>query len=184
VVADTLLCLVFYAGWLASLLYGSFLLLDSWDFLEAYTFMYFRSLSFLSQVFSKITFPPSSNTPLSIMVPDLTPNVGLFWYFFIEIFEQFRVLFLYTFQFHLFVYVLPLSIKLRNNPLFLAFILNGIIGTFKSYPSVGDTALLLGLLPLFQPIFRRTSTLFPIGNPGSDAFPSPLFQTFGTASSL
>ena len=48
-----------------------------------------------------------------LLVPDLTPNIGLFWYFFIEIFEHFRVFFLSTFQLHVFLYVLPLAVKLR-----------------------------------------------------------------------
>jgi hypothetical protein len=35
------------------------------------------------------------------MVPDLTPNVGLFWYFFMEIFDHFKSFFLFIFQYHI-----------------------------------------------------------------------------------
>ena len=34
----------------------------------------------------------------TLTVPDLTPNVGLFWYFFIEIFDHFKSFFLFIFQ--------------------------------------------------------------------------------------
>ncbi|PRD28141.1 UNVERIFIED_CONTAM: Phosphatidylinositol glycan anchor biosynthesis class U protein [Trichonephila clavipes] len=49
-----------------------------------------------------------------LSVPDLTPNIGLFWYFFTEIFEHFRVFFLCTFQLNVFVYTTPLAVRLRQ----------------------------------------------------------------------
>lgn len=49
----------------------------------------------------------------SLSVPDLTPNIGLFWYFFAEMFEHFRLFFLCVFQINVFFYTLPLSIKLK-----------------------------------------------------------------------
>lgn len=49
----------------------------------------------------------------SIFVTDLTPNVGMFWYFFIEIFDQFRSFFMVVFQFHTFIFTIPVCIKLR-----------------------------------------------------------------------
>lgn len=33
-----------------------------------------------------------------LSAPDLTPNIGLFWYFFTEMFEHFRLFFLAVFQ--------------------------------------------------------------------------------------
>ena len=48
-----------------------------------------------------------------LTVPDLTPNIGLFWYFFTEAFEHFRVFFLCVFQINAFIYVLPLSVRFR-----------------------------------------------------------------------
>lgn len=33
----------------------------------------------------------------------MTPNIGLFWYFFTEVFEQFRYLFTGIFQAHTFI---------------------------------------------------------------------------------
>lgn len=49
----------------------------------------------------------------SLMVSDLTPNLGLFWYFFIEMFDQFRPFFILVFQIHVFIFAAPISIKLR-----------------------------------------------------------------------
>jgi phosphatidylinositol glycan class U len=49
----------------------------------------------------------------SLTVSDLTPNLGLCWYFFIEMFDQFRPFFLVVFQIHVFIFAVPVSIKLR-----------------------------------------------------------------------
>lgn len=46
-------------------------------------------------------------------VRDLTPNVGIFWYFFIEVFDHFRPFFLWVFQINILVYLVPLSLTLR-----------------------------------------------------------------------
>uniref|UniRef100_A0A2P2KZU6 Phosphatidylinositol glycan anchor biosynthesis class U protein n=1 Tax=Rhizophora mucronata TaxID=61149 RepID=A0A2P2KZU6_RHIMU len=45
--------------------------------------------------------------------------------------------------------MLPLAIRLNHRPCFLAFIYIAITSMLKSYPSVGDSALYLGLLGLF-----------------------------------
>jgi len=50
---------------------------------------------------------------IRLSVPDQTPNLGLFWYFFTETFEHFRVFFLCVFQMNAFVYVIPLTIRFR-----------------------------------------------------------------------
>jgi GPI transamidase subunit PIG-U len=48
-----------------------------------------------------------------ILATDLAPNIGLWWYFFIEMFDHFRNFFLLAFNVHLISYVAPLSIKYR-----------------------------------------------------------------------
>ena len=48
-----------------------------------------------------------------LLLPDLTPNVGLWWYFFIEMFDSFREFFLCVFQLHLLIYVGGLCIRIR-----------------------------------------------------------------------
>ncbi|KAJ3680643.1 hypothetical protein LUZ60_016921 [Juncus effusus] len=84
-----------------------------------------------------------------LTVEDLSPNIGIFWYFFAEVFEFFRDFFLIVFHVNILFIVLPLAIRLKNRPVFLAFVYTAISAMLKSYPSVGDSALYLGLLGLF-----------------------------------
>lgn len=89
-----------------------------------------------------------------IFATDLTPNLGLWWYFFMEIFDHFRDFFLLTFNVHLACHVLPFSIKYRQDPLFGITVMVGVIAVFKSYPTMGDHALFMGLLSLHSQIFE------------------------------
>ncbi|RPA95973.1 PIG-U-domain-containing protein [Choiromyces venosus 120613-1] len=95
----------------------------------------------------------ASTYGVHLLLPDLTPNVGLWWYFFIEMFDSFREFFLCVFQLHLAVYLAGLCLRLRKQPLFVITTLLGISSIFKSYPSIGDTALYLSLLSLYRHIF-------------------------------
>ncbi|KAI7807369.1 phosphatidylinositol glycan anchor biosynthesis class U protein precursor [Triplophysa rosa] len=107
----------------------SFFLLGSWDFIPSvYGFI--------------------------LTVPDLTPNMGLFWYFFAEMFEHFRLFFICVFQINVFFYTIPLSIKLKEHPVFLIFMQIAIISIFKSYPTVGDVALYMAFLPAWDHLYR------------------------------
>ncbi|XP_041436175.1 phosphatidylinositol glycan anchor biosynthesis class U protein-like [Xenopus laevis] len=75
-----------YLGSLCVLVCHSFFLLNSWDFIPSiYGFI--------------------------LSVPDLTPNIGLFWYFFAEMFEHFSLFFVCIFQINVFFYTLPLTIN-------------------------------------------------------------------------
>ncbi|RWS15875.1 phosphatidylinositol glycan anchor biosynthesis class U protein-like protein [Dinothrombium tinctorium] len=89
-----------------------------------------------------------------LTVPDFTPNVGLFWYFFTEMFDHFRDFFLWTFQINSFLYVIPLSLTLRKDPNFLFFILLILLSLFKPYPSISDFAIYLALLPQWSHLFN------------------------------
>ncbi|KAF2076361.1 hypothetical protein CYY_002318 [Polysphondylium violaceum] len=116
---------LFYLLSFSSLIYLSYTLLGSWEFL-------------------------SKTYGFTLFVEDLTPNIGLFWYYFIEVFDHFRNFFLFIFQYHVFIYCIPLAIRLKNHPLFYFWALCAIIATFKSYPALGDTALHVSLLPLLN----------------------------------
>ncbi|KAL1613015.1 hypothetical protein SLS60_001247 [Paraconiothyrium brasiliense] len=111
-----------------ALLFASALLTGSWDFLEA-------------------------TYGVRILLPDLTPNVGLWWYFFTEMFDSFRDFFLGVFWLHVASYTPGLTIRLRTQPLFVAATLTGIFAIFTPYPSVADAALYLSLVPLFRHLF-------------------------------
>ena len=117
-----------FAVCLAALLGASFCLEGSWAFLRStYGFI--------------------------LGVPDLTPNVGVFWYFFTEMFEHFRIFFVCVFQINTFIYSIPLAVKLCDRPLFQLYVVMFLVSIFKSYPSYADTALYLSLLPLWQHVF-------------------------------
>lgn len=89
-----------------------------------------------------------SSTYLFVLrVPDLLPNMGLFWYFFTEMFDHFVTFFTYVFQLNAFVYTLPLAIRLHNAPLVNAILQMAIVAVFKSYPSMAETGLYLSLMP-------------------------------------
>jgi GPI-anchor transamidase subunit U len=55
----------------------------------------------------------SSTYGVQLLLPDLTPNVGLWWYFFIEMFDSFREFFLGVFWLHLVGYVGGFSFRMR-----------------------------------------------------------------------
>ncbi|XP_078608638.1 GPI-anchor transamidase component PIGU-like isoform X1 [Branchiostoma floridae x Branchiostoma japonicum] len=95
-----------------------------------------------------------------MLAPDLTPNMGLFWYFFTEMFEHFRIFFLCVFQLNAVFYVIPLAIKLRDHPMFHLHLLVGLTAVFKSYPTFGDAALFLSLLPVWGHCFKYMRNLF------------------------
>jgi hypothetical protein len=114
---------------------------------------------------------------LSIGVSDLTPNVGMWWYFVTEMFDHFRPFFLGVFhvcsklyhnhtkshgrllnlQLNNVIYVAPLCLRLRHDPLLAMIIMTGIFGTWKSYPGLGDLGLWAGLLSCFPEVISSTS---------------------------
>uniref|UniRef100_A0A8D0F9B5 Phosphatidylinositol glycan anchor biosynthesis class U n=1 Tax=Strix occidentalis caurina TaxID=311401 RepID=A0A8D0F9B5_STROC len=113
----------------------SFFLLNSWDFIPSvYGFI--------------------------LSVPDLTPNIGLFWYFFAEMFEHFSLFFICVFQINVFFYTIPLAIKLKEHPVFFMFVQIAIISIFKSYPTVGDIALYMAFLPVWSHLYRFLRNIF------------------------
>ncbi|CAG8979400.1 hypothetical protein HYALB_00010491 [Hymenoscyphus albidus] len=115
-------------GFLYSLFHMSYIITGSWEFIE-------------------------STYGVQLLLPDLTPNVGLWWYFFIEMFDSFRNFFLGVFWLHLSSYVAGLTIRLRRQPLFVIITLLGIFAIFKPYPSISDTSLYLAMLPLYRHVF-------------------------------
>jgi phosphatidylinositol glycan class U len=90
---------------------------------------------------------------IQLTLSDLTPNVGLWWYFFIEMFDSFRSFFLGVFWLHLSCYVGGLTLRIRRQPLVVLTLLLGIFAIFKPYPSISDTSLFLALVPLYRHVF-------------------------------
>ncbi|XP_023017111.1 phosphatidylinositol glycan anchor biosynthesis class U [Leptinotarsa decemlineata] len=99
-----------------------------------------------------------------LTVPDLQPNIGLFWYFFTEMFDHFRELFIFAFQINASVlYLVPLSIKFRKQPFLLTVAVLFLISIFKSYPSIGDVGFVFSLLPCFTHLFKYSQQGFLVG---------------------
>jgi len=124
-----------------------------WLFLVHYSYKIYGSWGFLNDTYGFI-----------LNAPDLRPNIGLFWYFFIEMFEHFRSLFIYSFQINAtLLYLIPLSIRFRNDPMILATSLLSLIATFKSYPCLGDVGFVLALLPCWKHLYNYLQQSFIIG---------------------
>lgn len=103
----------------------------------------FQSWDFLDKQFGTI-----------LLVRDLTrPNIGLWWYFFIEQFEFFRPFFLGAFQMFILAFPIPLNLRFPKQPVFTIACLVGVLAVFKPYPEASDLGLYLTLLVANKPIF-------------------------------
>ncbi|KRZ88506.1 Phosphatidylinositol glycan anchor biosynthesis class U protein [Trichinella sp. T8] len=89
-----------------------------------------------------------------LTLSDLTPNFGLYWYYFVEMFDHFRLFFLFVFHLCPFIYTIPLAINLRKDAFFLIYIQLLITTLFKSYPSIADFAVAYSLVPCFAHLFH------------------------------
>lgn len=116
------------AGVLSALFGMSYLMTNSWEFLP-------------------------STYGVQLTLSDLTPNVGLWWYFFIEMFDSFRSFFLAVFWLHLSSYVGGLCVRIRTQPLVVLTLLLGIFAIFKPYPSIADVSLFMAMVPLYRHVF-------------------------------
>lgn len=128
------ICVSTVAGVLAALFQMSYLITGSWEFLP-------------------------STYGVQLTLSDLTPNVGLWWYFFIEMFDSFRSFFLAVFWLHLSSYVGGLTVRIRRQPLVALTLILGIFAIFKPYPSISDAALFQAMVPLYRhvvPLMRYT----------------------------
>jgi hypothetical protein len=126
----------------------------------------------------------------SFTLPDLTPNPGLWWYFFTEMFDHFRPFFLSAFTVTMAVparttlaetsciidahidlrcsYMHQVQVSFRScdrssaqanregcshDPLYAAFLLQGVVATFKPYPTLADPGLFVSLFAVFPEVF-------------------------------
>ncbi|EPB77905.1 GPI transamidase subunit PIG-U [Ancylostoma ceylanicum] len=85
-----------------------------------------------------------------LKVDDLTPNVGLVWYFFTQVFEHFRAFYLAVFQINLLVYVVPLLLSLRKDAHLHLVVSLLLVAVFSSYPTLDDASVYLALLPMLE----------------------------------
>jgi phosphatidylinositol glycan class U len=96
-------------------------------------------------------------TPLSL--PDLTPNPGLWWYFFTEMFDAFRSFFLGVFWLHMLSYSVPFTLRLRTQPLAAVIAMQGVLAIFQPYANVGEVGAWLATTCLMSHVFSGTMSL-------------------------
>eukprot|EP00644_Phytophthora_capsici_P003827 jgi/Phyca11/544549/estExt2_Genewise1Plus.C_PHYCAscaffold_150156 len=116
-------CLTAFSVWLGLLLYLSWSVNGGWGFLEE-TYVWVAKYS------------------------DLTPNIGIFWYFFMEVFDRFIPYFLFVLHLHPVIYIVPIYLRLSHRPQAYACALIGIFTLFQAYPSFGDFGFFLSMLAL------------------------------------
>jgi len=99
-----------------------------------------------------------------VAVRDLTPNVGIWWYIFIEVFDRYRCLFLVAFHGHLLFYPVPLHVRIGRHrptgPWLHALAGMSIISLFKAYPTASDFALMLSTLLIPAELARESEHNF------------------------
>ncbi|XP_065575427.1 phosphatidylinositol glycan anchor biosynthesis class U protein-like [Artemia franciscana] len=91
-----------------------------------------------------------------LKVTDLRPNIGLFWYFFIEVFGDFSNFFLYVFQVNTIFYIVPLTMRFHKHPPLLIYAVMSLLAIYKAYPSIADIGIYISLSPLWIYTFNHT----------------------------
>ncbi len=97
-------------------------------------------------------------TPLQL--PDLTPNTGLWWYFFTEMFDPFRSFFLGVFWLHMLSYSVPFCLRLRKQPLESVVLMMGVCTIFEPYANAGSAGAWLSCLCCLGHVFDCKSFMF------------------------
>ena len=94
-----------------------------------------------------------------LQLPDLVPNAGLWWYFFIEMFDAFRSFFLGVFWLHMLSYSVPFCLRFQRQPLVAVVLMMGVVAVFEPYANAGDAGAWLSCLCLLGHLFERTPSL-------------------------
>jgi hypothetical protein len=85
-----------------------------------------------------------------LLLRDLTPNMGMWWYFFTEVFTEFQPFFLFVFHSFSLILLVPMAIRFPQRPLFVTWVQLFMSCMFRPYACVGDMVPWLALLPLLQ----------------------------------
>jgi hypothetical protein len=87
---------------------------------------------------------------LTLFLRDLTPNIGLWWYFFTEVFTEFEPFFLVVFHSFAVILMVPMALRFSHRPLFVTWVQLFISCMFRPYACVGDMVPWMVLVPLMQ----------------------------------
>lgn len=93
---------------------------------------------------------------------DLTPNLGLWWYFFAEIFRHVRTFFGFVFHAQGMVLMVPLTVRLWPEPLVLASIAALLVALFKPYSCTADLAIAAALMTVVHHQLGGARFLMPV----------------------
>ncbi|GAA31617.2 phosphatidylinositol glycan class U [Clonorchis sinensis] len=80
---------------------------------------------------------------------DCTPQLGIYWYLFVEMFEHFYELFIWVFQLLLASLVVAMLMRFYEEPVFLCYTILLITNVLQPYHSIGEFGYLIALLPVW-----------------------------------
>ncbi|SCV05119.1 LANO_0H00452g1_1 [Lachancea nothofagi CBS 11611] len=83
----------------------------------------------------------------------IIPNLGLWWYFFVELFEMFIPFFKAVFNLFVVSCIIPFSLRFHKQPFYAFILCLSWITLTKSYPTLGDGGFLLSFVPFFRPLY-------------------------------
>lgn len=92
----------------------------------------------------------------NIMFKNIKPNLGLWWYLFTEMFENYNLFYTIVFNLYGFIFIIPITLRLfeysnGQGDGLLAIVLGLIWISFtKSYPILGDLGICLTMLAIFK----------------------------------
>lgn len=99
-----------------------------------------------------------------ILVRDLTPNTGLFWYMFTEVFQRYYFLFIFAFHAHILFYSVPLHLRLGcygpTGPFIHCGAALGMITLFRPYPTASDYGLMLSAMLVQAELIKESQQYF------------------------
>ncbi|ODV82845.1 hypothetical protein CANARDRAFT_10136 [[Candida] arabinofermentans NRRL YB-2248] len=90
-----------------------------------------------------------------ILFDKITPNMGLWWYFFTEIFEFFNDFYLSIFNIYSFIFVIPITLRFPKDLMFNIWLIIGFTNFSKTYPTISDLTLFYSMLFLFKIYFKK-----------------------------
>lgn len=88
----------------------------------------------------------------NITLQNVFPNLGLWWYFFIEMFTEFIPFFKSVFNLFCVGLVIPIAIRFNKQPLYSFILCLSWITLTKPYPTIGDSGFWFAFIPFFKPI--------------------------------
>lgn len=78
-------------------------------------------------------------------------------------FDHFRSFFIFVLQYHVFIYVIPLTLRFQKFPIAVVWGQIAIICAFKAYPAAGDVALYWSITPLLVHLLTEVSYVIFLG---------------------